>query len=63
MVQNNVGSLITNVSSLQQDEINKTTEEPFEWWGPSPAEARKTAEDIRRGSAASGWASLLACTR
>jgi len=49
MVQNNVGSLIKNVSSLQQDEINKTTGEPFEWWGPSPAEARKKAVEKKKG--------------
>ena len=49
MVQNNVESPIANVSSLQQNEINKTTEEPFEWWGPSPAEARKTVVKKKKG--------------
>ena len=36
-----VTSSIRDVSSLGPDEINKLTKEPFEWWGPSPEQARK----------------------
>ncbi len=37
-----VSSLIRNVSSLGSDEIGKVAESPFQWWGPSPEQARKT---------------------
>lgn len=33
-------SKISGVSKLKRDEIKKTSERGFEWWGPSPEEAR-----------------------
>jgi len=40
-MKNKIGSSVTNVSKLSHAEIKKFSEEPFEWWGPSPEKARK----------------------
>lgn len=34
-------SKVRNVSRLKGEEIRKVAGQPFEWWGPSPKEARK----------------------
>jgi glutaconate CoA-transferase subunit A len=41
MIQKRDGSRISNVFSIPQDELNRIVEDPFQWWGPSPEEARK----------------------
>jgi glutaconate CoA-transferase subunit A len=40
-------SKIKKVSNLKYD--RKTAEEPFEWWGPSPDEARRTMSNKAKG--------------
>lgn len=49
MKQKKARSLIGNVSNLQRDEIKKIGEEIFEWWGPSPEEARKIMVNKPKG--------------
>lgn len=41
MIKKKTGSSIENVSSLQQSELSKIAEDPFQWWGLSPEDARK----------------------
>ena len=42
-----VSSKIKKVSNLKYD--RKMAEEPFEWWGPSPDEARRTMSNKAKG--------------
>lgn len=43
------GSAIRNVTSLSSEEIQKKQETPFEFWGPTPREARKAAVNKKKG--------------
>lgn len=40
---------IRNITGLQPDEIKKKGQEPFEYWGPTPFEARKAAVAKEKG--------------
>ena len=44
-----VQSAIREISSLGADEIKKRDERPFEFWGPTPHEARKAAVAKKKG--------------
>ncbi|MBC8417836.1 MAG: CoA transferase subunit A, partial [Desulfobacterales bacterium] len=44
-----IGSGILDVTSLSPEEISKRQNTTFEFWGPTPAEARKAAVGKRKG--------------
>ncbi len=44
-----VGSLIRNVSNLGDEVLNQVAEAPFQWWGASPEQARKTMVNKPKG--------------
>ncbi len=46
-MKSKVSSKIKKVSNLKYD--RKMAEEPFEWWGPSPDEARRTMSNKAKG--------------
>ncbi len=47
-MKDNVGSNIRNISSLSEEELAKK-DVPFEYWGPTPREARKAAVAKKKG--------------
>jgi len=44
-----VGSLIRNVSNLGDEVLNQVAEAPFQWWGATPEQARKTMVNKPKG--------------
>ena len=44
-----VSSDIMNITALSREEINKRADAPFEFWGPTPEEARKAAVAKTKG--------------
>jgi len=49
MIKRKEGSSIKKITSLDESLVKKYAEEPFEFWGPTPEEARKTMVNKSKG--------------